>query len=128
VPENEKHDLGLNQGVLDIKCEVAAGDSEAITKDSNIEGGKDGMTNVESEFEDSSPTGLYYKSILKSRALVPVRLNDLVVRLRSDTERETGGKRDKLDLFDGPWRIVEFDLAKNTHCLKLSLDKGESDG
>jgi hypothetical protein len=99
---HEEHDLGLNQGSLDIISEAGADHSGAITKNSNIEDGNDIMTDVEPEFEGPSPAGLYYKSILKSGILVPVRLNDLVVRLRSDKERETGGKRDKLDLFDGP--------------------------
>jgi hypothetical protein len=92
------------------------------------EGGSDTMPDVEPESGDPSPAGLYYKSILKSGTLVPVRLNDLVVRLRCDKERETGGKRDKLDLFDGPWRIVEFDLPKNTYGMKLTIDKDKGDG
>lgn len=128
VPGDEEHDLSLNQDSLDVESEAGAENSEAITKDSNIEGGNDTMTDVEPEFEDPSPAGLYYKSILKPGTLVPVRLNDLVVRLRSETERETGGKRDKLDLFDGPWRIVEFDIPKNTHGMKLSIDKDEGEG
>lgn len=128
VPGNEEHDLGLNQGSLDVETEVGADDPEAITKDSNIKGGNDTMADVEPEFEDPSPAGLYYKSILKSGTLVPVRLNDLVVRLRSDNERETGGKRDKLDLFDGPWRIIEFDLPKNTHGMKFPVDMDAGDG
>jgi hypothetical protein len=128
VPDNEEHDLGLNQGSLDVETEVGADNPEAITKDSNIEGGNDTMADVEPEFEDPSPASLYYKSILKSGTLVPVRLNDLVVRLRSDNERETGGKRDKLDLFDGPWRIIEFDLPKNTHGMKFPVDMDAGDG
>jgi hypothetical protein len=127
VPENEEHDRGLHQGSQDIESGAVAEDSEAITHDSSIKGVKDTMTDIEPEFQDPSPPGLYYKSTLKSGTLVPVRLNDLVVRLRGETERETGGKRDKLDLFDGPWRIIEFDLPKNTYCMKLSIDKDEGD-
>jgi hypothetical protein len=128
VPGNEEHDLGLNQGSLDVETEAGADDPEPMTKNSNIEGGNDTMAEVKPEFEDHSPTGLYYKSILKSGTLVPVRLDDLVVRLRSDSERENGGKRDKLDLFDGPWRIIEFDLPKNTHGMKFSIDMDTGDG
>jgi hypothetical protein len=128
VPDNEDHGLVFNQGSLDIESEARANVSEAIARDSNIKGEKDTMIDVEPELEDPSPVGLYYKSTLRSGTPVPVGLNDLVVRLRSDTERETGGKRDKLDLFDGPWRIVEFDLPKNTHGMKLSIHKEEGDG
>lgn len=127
VPVNEEHALSLHQSSLDIEREAVTEDLETITHEANIKGGKDTMIDIEPEFQDPSPPGLYYKSTLKSGTLVPVRLNDLVVRLRSETERETGGKRDKLDIFDGPWRIVEFDLPKNTYCTKLSIDKDEGD-
>ena len=84
-------------------------------------------SDAESVVEDAAPAGLYYKSVLRSGTPVPVHLNDLVVRLRSDKERETGGKRDKLDIFDGPWRIVEFDIPKNTHRMKILTTKNKVD-
>jgi hypothetical protein len=82
---------------------------------------------VEPEDEDAAEAGLYYRSSLRSGVPARVRLNDLVVRLRSDKERENGGKRDKLDLFDGPWRIVEFDLPQKTYSMRIPITSGKRD-
>ncbi len=126
----DENNLGLNQSSLDNEKEVKEDDSAPVTQDSNADFEEDkdnGASDVEPEIKDSAPAGLYYKTILRSGFLNPVRMNDLVVRLRSDKEREIGGKRDKLDLFDGPWRIIEFGLPKNNYCMKISNDKNKGD-
>jgi hypothetical protein len=56
-----------------------------------------------------NPDGLWYQSKSDSRQLLPVGIMDLVVRLRSKEEMELNGKRDKTDIFDGPWHVIEFD-------------------
>jgi hypothetical protein len=128
APANDAGDPSLNQGSSDIESEITTDNPAAIAKGSDIEVEDKTATDVEQEVEDAAPAGVYYKSILRSGIPVPVRLNDLVVRLRSDKERDAGGKRDKLDLFDGPWRIVEFDLPQNTHGMKLSVETNKADG
>lgn len=138
TPNNDASDPSLNQSSSGIESEITTENSVAIAKgsdievedetDMDIEVEDETDIDVEREIEDAAPTGVYYKSILRSGIPVPVRLNDLVVRLRSDKERGSGGKRDKLDLFDGPWRIVEFDLPKNIHGMKLLVETNKAHG
>ena len=74
-----------------------------------------------------SPEGLYYISTLATEKLLAVGLNDLVVRRRSEKEREKGGKRDRFDLFDGPWRIVKFDKPEKTYGINHELKESETE-
>jgi hypothetical protein len=62
--------------------------------------------------------GLFYAKISGENSNIPVRLNDLVARRRTKSQIN-GGKKDKLDVFDGPWRIVGFDTPSKTYGYNL---------
>jgi hypothetical protein len=58
--------------------------------------------------------GLFYAKISEGPN-IPVRLNDLVVRKRTGDQVKERGERDRWDIFDGPWRIMEFDTPSKIY-------------
>jgi hypothetical protein len=75
-----------------------------------------------------SPEGLYYVSTLETENILAVGLNDLVVRRLSEKEKGKVGKRDRFDLFDGPWRIVKFDKPEKTYGISHEDKESEAEG
>ena len=62
-----------------------------------------------SSAEARIPTRLSYRSG------EPVNLNDLVIRIRDPTDMPDGyNKFDKLDVYDGPWRITRLPISAAT--------------
>lgn len=76
----------------------------------------------------ASPEGLYYISTLETENILAVGLNDLVVRRLSGKESEKVGKRDRFDLFDGPWRVVKFDKPEKTYGINHEDKESETEG
>ena len=62
----------------------------------------------ESHEARGTETGLYYQCKSGQDFVLPVALNDQVIRLRTKTEMEESGKQSKYDIFDGPWVVLEI--------------------
>ncbi|ELR05379.1 hypothetical protein VC83_02512 [Pseudogymnoascus destructans] len=60
----------------------------------------------ESHAEPESETRFYYQCKSGQDLLLPVAVNDTVIRLRTKKEMEESGKQSKYDVFDGPWTVL----------------------
>lgn len=63
------------------------------------------------EFSD---WGLYFRNKSGQDILIPLAVNDRVVRLRTKEEKEESGMHSKFDVFDGPWVITEIRKSPNS--------------
>lgn len=71
-------------------------------------------------------TRFYYPSKSGQDFLLPVAVNDQVIRLRTKKEMEESGKQSKYDVFDGPWTVLG--ISETTFPLSSDffvLDEGE---
>ncbi|KFY69514.1 hypothetical protein V496_00191 [Pseudogymnoascus sp. VKM F-4515 (FW-2607)] len=60
----------------------------------------------ESHAATENETQLYYQCKSGQDFLLPVAVDDQVIRLRTKNEMEESGKQSKYDLFDGPWLVL----------------------
>lgn len=60
----------------------------------------------ESHAAPENETQFYYQCKSGQDFLLPVAVNDQVIRLRTKKEMEESGKQSKYDLFDGPWLVL----------------------
>lgn len=75
----------------------------------------------------ASPEHLYYCIAPETDNLLPVSIYDKVIRMRGEKERTRGGKRDKFDVFDGPWYIMKFDTPDKTYSVVPETIEPKSD-
>jgi hypothetical protein len=65
---------------------------------------KESHVSLENALENE--TQFYYPSKSGQDFLLPVAVNDQVIRLRTKKEMEESGKQSKYDVFDGPWTVL----------------------
>ncbi|OBT88672.1 hypothetical protein VE02_03228 [Pseudogymnoascus sp. 03VT05] len=62
----------------------------------------------ESHSAPENETRFYYQCKSGQDFLLPVAVDDTVVRLRTKKEIEESGKQSKYDVFDGPWTVLDI--------------------
>ncbi|OBT59146.1 hypothetical protein VE04_00883 [Pseudogymnoascus sp. 24MN13] len=60
----------------------------------------------ESHVASENETRFYYQCKSGQDFLLPVAVDDTVIRLRTKKEMEESGKQSKYDVFDGPWTVL----------------------